>query len=242
MKWLVLSLPLTAVLSVFLFLAVIQVIPIEWGSVSLKPARTVTVYGTSQLERANEIASFTAGVNEVDENKEVAINRVNETVNKILSDVKTFGIAEEDIKTQNISINRIDDAYNLSSNNTSVRWAANNSVEITLRDIGKASALADLLAASGATNVYGPNFRLDEASQTEPELLKSAIEDAREKAQGVAQQTGSDLGKMLTVDESLSQQNPLYMLRSDMGGGGGAPTQPGTSTVSKTVMVVFELK
>jgi len=243
-RWFPLIFPLSCVLSVAFFFAIMAVVPIEWGSFSMKPARTVTVYGQSQEKRTNEIASYNAGVNEVDADKQKAIDKVNTTVDTILEQVKAFGIPEEDIQTQNISINRIDDAYNLNNPSSQVKWAANNSIEITLRDVTKANELADILARSGATNVYGPNFRLDDEVRSEDELLQSAIEDAREKAQGVANASGARLGKILTVDETLTQQSYPVMMRDSAGFGGGAPmaVEPGTSTVSKSVLVIFELR
>ncbi len=243
-KWFALVFPLSCVLTVLLFFAIVTVVPVEWGSFSTKPARTVTVYGVSQEKRTNEIASYNAGVNEVDTDKQAAIDKVNTSVNTILEQVKAFGIPEEDIQTQNISINRIDDAYNLNNPSSAVKWAANNSIEITLRDVGRASELADILARSGATNVYGPNFRLDDQERSEDELLKSAIEDASEKAAGVAAASGARLGKILTVDETMTQQSYPVMMRDAAGYGGGASmaVEPGTSMVSKTVLVIFELR
>jgi len=242
-KWLTLIVPLTAVLAITVFFAIITVVPIEWGSFSVAPGRTITVYGTSQEKRANEIASFTAGVNEVNADKQTAVDQVNQSVDAIINDLKEFGIAEEDIKTQNISINRIDDAYNLNNPSQEVRWAANNSVEVTLREAGRASELAHLLARSGATNGYGPNFQLHNENRSETELLQSAIEDAKTKAEQLATNAGASLGEILTIDESMSQNSPIVPMFESRGlGGGGTPVEPGTSTVSRTVMVVFELR
>lgn len=242
-KWFTLVVPLTAVLAIAVFFAVVTVVPIEWGSFSVKPARTITVYGTSQQQQANEIASFSVGVNEVDADKQIAVDKVNQSVDTIITDLKNFGIPDEDIKTQNLSINRIDDAYNLDNPSNEVRWAANNSVEVTLREVSRASELADLLAKSGATNVYGPNFRVDDANHSEDELLQSALDNAREKATRLAESTHSQVGKILTIDESLSQNSPITpMFDRAMGGGGGTPVEVGTSTVSKTILVIFELR
>lgn len=241
-KWLTLIVPLTAVLAITVFFAIITVVPIEWGSLAVAPSRTITVYGTSQEKRTNEIASFTAGVNEVNADKQTAVDQVNQSVETIIADLKEFGIAEEDIKTQNISINRIDDSYNLNNPSQEVRWSANNSVEVILRQADQASELADLLARSGATNVYGPNFQLDTESRSETELLQSAVEDAKTKAEQLAEKAGASLGEILTIDESMSQTSPIYPMLESRGAGGGTPVQPGTSTVSRTVMVVFELR
>lgn len=242
-KWLTLIVPLTAVLAITVFFAIVTVVPIEWGRLAVAPSRTITVYGTSQEKRTNEIASFTAGVNEVNADKQTAVDQVNQSVETIIADLKEFGIAEEDIKTQNISINRIDDSYNLNNPSQEVRWSANNSVEVILRQADRASELADLLARSGATNVYGPNFQLDNENRSETELLQSAIEDAKTKAEQLATNAGASLGEILTIDESMSQNSPIVpMFESRRLGGGGTPVEPGTSTVSRTVLVVFELR
>jgi len=242
-RWLILTMPLSLIMAIAVFFAIILRIPPEWGSLALKPSKTLTVYGTSKEQRTNEIASFSAGVNEYNVNKDIAINTVNETINTIISAVQEFGIPDEDIKTQNISVNRMDDPYWIQQGNEA-QWSVNNSVEITLRDVSRADELADLLSRSGASSVYGPNFRLDDdQAKSEVDLLNSAISDAREKATKIAAQNGTVLGDILTIDETMSNSNSFEPWRSSgMGGGPDAMALPGTSTVTKSVVVVFELE
>jgi len=235
------------VLSVLLIIAAF-VLPwknINWGRISTAPVEMVTVSGEAKTQQLNQIASFTAGVNAIKDNKEEAIKDVNDKMNALTEAIKTFGIPAADIKTQNLSIYQQQESYYDSGvqKMRSGQWNVNNSLEITLRDLTKATALAELLTKSGANNVYGPNFRFDDTSEAEKSLFAAAMEDAKSKAEIIAKASGRKLGKALVINEGASGSNlyPVYSLKDGMGGG-GVPVEPGSGTVSKTVTVSFGLE
>ena len=126
------------------------------------------------------------------------------------------------------------------------QWHVNNSIEITLRDTTKATALNDLLNASGANSVNGPNFRVDDTNMAanSADLLAAAVKNATEKATTMAKAGNRSLGKMMSVNENGGGAvYPItFAMAKDSAGGGSASVEPGTSTVSKSVTVVFELK
>ena len=67
--------------------------------------------------------------------------------------------------------------------------------------------------------------------------------DAKEKAGLMARSAGRKLGKVVGVSEGNSGN--IYPIYKSVGldlGGGGASAEPGTSTISKTLTVSFELK
>ena len=230
---------------VAIFLVGVFTIPwrlINWGKIEILPASTITVSGEAHLEEKSQIATFTAGVTAINDDKETAVSEVNQTIDEIINTVKAFGIAEEDIQTRNLSVNQTQEAF-IEDERRKVelgQWRANNTIEITLRDVDKASALADLLGESGATNVYGPNFSLDDTQDSEVVLLEEAIDNAREKADTIAKSSGRKLGKIVTVSEGSQQSSGIF--KSLPEAGGGTPIEPGTETVYKTVTVTFELR
>jgi uncharacterized protein YggE len=209
---------------------------------------TVTVVGESSSKQKNKIASFTAGVNVINDKKEDAVNEANKKMNDLVDSVKSFGISSDDIKTQNMSVYQQQDqtVYSpLSSGQQATKknqWVVNNTLEITLRDVSKAQDLANLLNKSGANNVYGPNFTVEENSSNGNDLFGSAIDDAKEKAQIIAKSAGRKLGKVVNVVETNNGIMPVYKTMSIDSVGAGAVAEPGTSTISKTLTVVFELK
>lgn len=214
---------------------------VNWGKVQLKQPEIVTVMGEAKTQQQNQLARFTAGVNIVKEKKEDAVLEVNQKVVALIDSLKTFGIAPEDIKTQNLSVYQQQD---LLKSTTKALWSVNNSIEIVLRDVNKTMDLTNLLNSSGANNVYGPNFGFDDTSAIQKTLFADAINDAKSKAEIIAKASGRKLGKVVVVNEgSNGGISPLYSAKADIGGlGGGAPVETGSATISQTVTVSFELQ
>src|SRR3989344_3187142 len=217
---------------------------VDWGSFALKPARTVTVVGEARSQKKSEIASFSAGVNAIGDDKEKAIAEVNGKVAAIIASVKEFGIKAEDIKTQNLNIYQNQETYYEEGRQKQRpgQWSVSNSIEMKLHDVDRASSLAELLGKSGANNVYGPNFSLDEDPTEADSLFSEALENAKEKAGNVAKASGKKLGNVLSITEGVSSNGPIPSCRMEGAGGGGAGLEPGSGTVSKSVTVVFELR
>lgn len=234
--------------TVIMVLVLVWVLPwsrISWGKITLQPSEVVTVTGEANTVEKNQLASFTAGVEAVNDNKDMAVDEVNKKVNDLIAAVKGFGIGDEDVQTQSISIYQSEESYFEGGvrKTRKGQWRVNNSIEITLRNIDRASELTDLLSSSGATNIYGPNFRMDEKNDAEKGLYEVAMKDAREKAESIARASGRKLGKVLSVnDGGTANTYPVYARMDMVGAGGGAPLEPGSSTVYKSMTVSFELK
>lgn len=214
---------------------------INWGGLQILPGRTITVVGEAQMQQKNQIATFTAGVTVVNDDKDAAVSEVNQKTEALIAAVKDFGVKSEDVKTQNLNVYQREETYYEEGRQKTRpgQWSVSNTIEIKLRNVDRASALADLLTKSGATNVWGPNFTLDESQPAEDSLLEEAIKDAQKKAEVIARASGRKLGKILSVSEGY-QPEPIF--RALEGAGGGAPVEPGSSMVKKVVTVVFELK
>lgn len=221
---------------------------VEWGSVTMRPAKLVTVSGQAKSEEKTQVATYTAGVGSVNINKDAAVKEVNDKLAEIVKSIKTFGIAEADIRTQNLSIYQDQESYWDQSGQTQRtrpgQWRVNNTVEVKLRAVDRAAELSDLLASTGATNVWGPNFAMEDTKDAENALLKAAIDDARKKAETIAEASGKKLGTIVSVNEDgiVNSLYPTLKMADGFGGGGGAVVEPGSQTVTKTVTVTFELK
>lgn len=212
---------------------------VNWGKISVLPASTITVTGEAKQDLTSQIANFSAGVTATNEDKQTAINEVNSVMEKIIKSVKDFGIDTKDIQTQQISV------YQTKEERLFVKdvWQASNSISVTLRDIAKVSALADLLQGSGATNVSGPNYSLDDTTQAQADLFSKAIDNAREKAGKIAAASQRKLGEVITVSEGSSNYpRPLFVGGMMVEKSVLTPVEPGTETVYQSVTVTFELK
>ncbi len=214
---------------------------VTWGRFKLTPGDTVTVVGEAKTKQKNQKASFSAGVSAVSDNKDTAVADVNKKTQAIVDAMKTFGVPPEDIKTQNLNVYQGEETYYEDGRQKSRlgQWRVSNTVEIILTDVERAQSLVDILTKSGATNIYGPNFSVDDTTDLEGGLIEEAMKNAREKAVRVAAASGRKLGKMVGFSEGYTPQPVLY--RMEGGGGGGGGFEPGSATVSKTVTLTFEL-
>lgn len=227
----------------------------HWGTLEMRPSATITVSGTAKKEQANQIATFTAGVESIEASKEDALNKANEAMNELIAKVKAFGIEDQDIKTENASVYQ-ETEYEAEimiypapdrGNAKKGDWRANNSVTIKLKDVAKAEELLAILNSSGANYVYGPNFSVDDLAQSNDELLTEAVANAREKAERIAKSNQQSVGKMISVTESgnypfyAAYESAMPMAMGSAKSITDANLEPGSSLSSKTVTVTFEL-
>lgn len=220
---------------------------IKFLPITLASQPTITVTGEAKLDQTPQVAHFSASVSVFNADKQTAVNEVNTQMEKLIKGLKDFGISPKDIQTQQVSVNEINNAVEIMiypPREKSKGWQAVNSISLILRNIDETSVLINLLQSSGATDVSGPSFSLDDTAKIQTDLLVKAIADAREKGQKAAVAGGRKLGKMITVNEGYSY-NPTPLYRAGAGKmeiAADAPVEPGTERVSQTVTVVFELK
>lgn len=217
---------------------------ITWGRIIQSSEGVVTVTGYAESEETNQMAVFTAGVNVVDDDKDKAVEEVNTKMTDLLKAVKDFGIAEEDIKTQSVSVFQLQETSpNVPGRVKPGQWSASNNVEIIMRDVDKAGGLTDVLNKSGATNVFGPSFQLDTKKQADDTLLEAAVADARTKAERMARAGGTKLGRVISIVEGGQAPTIFPLMRAEAKDlSVSAPVEVGTTKVSKTVTVVFGLR
>ncbi|CAN5289193.1 SIMPL domain-containing protein [soil metagenome] len=245
---------LGTILVLVVTVSILPVDKINWGRISILPAATITVTGSAEGTQTNQMATFNATVSSTNSDKATAVNKTNTSMTALIASLKNFGIADADIKTESVNVYQMPVAvpqtqtmmYPVPPQGTSNGdWQATNSITITLRDVSKASDLTDLLNKSGASNVYGPNLTVDPNSNNDSALLSKAVADAKAKAESIAKAGGQTLGKMINVQESgSSYPMPMYAVTGMMKDSAtlSAPVQPGTTNLSKSVTVVFELK
>ncbi len=216
-------------------------------SYKIAPKRTITVAGTSKGDYANQIATFYINLEYHNKEKDKAVEELNEKSKIAVEKIKEFGIDSKDIMTQNLNVYQREDPY-YEDGITKYKpneWYASYSIEITLRDLTKSTDFTEFLTSVESSSMWGPNLSIDSTKTDSDELLISAIEDAKQKAERMANSMGAKLGKVIKVEEGGTGSPVLYgIAREDslMMGGGGAPIEPGSTEISKTVTVTFELK
>jgi len=207
--------------------------------------KTITVTGNAKADYVNQISSYSLTIEYHNADKGKAVEELNNKVFETIDKIKQLGIEDKDIETQNLNIYQREEPY-VEDGETRYKpgdWYASYTINVTLRDLSKSVELTSLLAGVENSNLWGPNLIVDEDNINDEELLSKAVENARNKAEKMAEGMGGKVGKVLKIEENIDSGSPIYTLdQYYVETGGGVPIEPGSVTVSKSVIVTFELK
>ena len=120
-----------------------------------------------------------------------------------------------------------------------------NQVNVTIRDIDAVGDLLDAVVGAGANSIYGVQFFVDDPRPFSGEARTLAVEDATDKARQLAEATGMELGRVVSISEgAVSPPIEPVMARGGDEMSQAAmdtPIQAGTSQITVDVTMTFEL-
>ena len=203
----------------------------------------LAVSAQAEAKRVPDVATISAGV--VTQSVEAnAAMRANATqMDKVMDAIKAAGIAERDIQTSGINLNP-QYKYVDNQNPTITGYQANNTVSLKVRDIGKLGKVLDALVASGANQVNGPSFEIDQPEPAYDEARRGALKKAQARAAMYAQTLGLRVRRIVSISEGGGFRPPGPMPMMAMARGkaeADTAVSPGESTLSVNLDVVFEL-
>ncbi len=177
-----------------------------------------------------------------------ALDANSKDTQKVLDRLKAEGVADSAIETANVVVypNRYYDSDTGQEKTTGYR--AQNSVTVTFTDF---ELMADVFAAvteAGADSVHGPSWQLSEDNPAVLTALTKAVENARIKAEALAQAQGVNLGEAIVITEgSVSTPYPVYYDRQETSAGMDSsvtppPLNPQNIEVSATVSVTYPME
>lgn len=196
--------PVCLLLSSSLFIASCSKGQTDWRGVE-RSETLLSVSATGQTETTPDMASFSAGVENFAASAERASAQNSEKMEKVVEALLELGIAEKDIRTQSISMNRID--YGPRKG----QYQANNQLSVRVRDIDKASEAIGAATQAGANVLSGPTL-----SQSDPEASRlsaygNAYKAARARAEAYAEAAGMKIARVMVIrDGGASATPPPY--------------------------------
>jgi hypothetical protein len=250
-KWLVNG--LGGLLIAFIALLVVQQV-YNFNQVikNQKPANTISVSADGKVTATPDLATVTIGVLSQGATAVDVKNQNNDKVNKVIAFIKQQGIEDKDITTSQFSFYPQQDYNNGMPKITG--YQGNQSVTVKVRGIDKDQTVLEKVldgaVNNGANEINGVNLSIENPDALQQQARKLAISNAKTKAQGLAQEAGLTLGKVVSISESSSgYPGPIaYALDSAMGMGGTAVKsiapniQPGNQDITESMSVVFEVK
>ncbi|MEJ7826458.1 MAG: SIMPL domain-containing protein [Solirubrobacteraceae bacterium] len=206
--------------------------------------RTVSVTGESSTLVANDAARLTLGVQATRPTAKAALKAASGQMQRVIGAARAAGVPQADIRTQTISVGKL--VRRLKGGRTQSRgYRATQSIRVTVRDIARTGSVVDRAVGAGATQVSGPQFFVSNSALSYRDALGLAFDEAKAKAQLLADRAGAKLGPVLSIDEATGVERSSQSAASDVAASQPAPVTPaapGQSRLEATVTVVFELQ
>lgn len=233
---------------------------VETYSKSIQPGsfRSFSATGEGKVVAVPDVAEFSYGITNQGGKDLAVLQEQNSTKTQKINDfLKSKGIDEKDIKTENYSVEPRYQYYSCPEMGGAcppseiVGYTINQTVSVKVRDFKQVGSLLSGVVAAGANTVSQLSFTIDDPSKVKDEARAMAITKAREQAESIAKAGGFRLGQLLSVDEAY-QPMPYYGL--GMGGAmmekdvrSAAPAmapaiQPGSQEVVVSVVLRYEIK
>ena len=202
---------------------------------------TITVIGEGTVKIEPDTAQATVGVEIVGPTVKEASAEADVVMNAVFQALEGQGVAEKDMQTSNFSV-WTDQTYKPDGSPGEVAYRVSNQVNVTIRDLDKVGDILDAAMEVGANSIYGVSFSLSDPEEVESEARAKAVDDARAKAQELAQLTNLHLGMVVSVSEVIGAGGYYaggVREAALQGFGGGAPIMPGELEFTLQLQIVF---
>lgn len=124
-------------------------------------------------------------------------------------------------------------------------YRVSNTVQITVRDLSKVGQILDTAVSTGANNVQGIGFELENDKAMEGKLREGAIADARERAAAIAKLSQIELGEVISVSEVIGsggRGGPMPMAAGMDYAKNASPVESGEIQFEGRIEVVYSIK
>lgn len=197
--------------------------------------RSMSVSGTGRVTVVPDIAKINIGVRSEAEAVTDALDNNTSQANAISQALQDLGIAEDDIQTSNFNVYP-SDRYDPMTGQVEGRYfVVENTVNVTVRELSSLGEVLTAVVEAGANNIYGINFDVEDREAAVAEARKLAIEDAKAKAQAIADESGVELGEILNISVYSGSTPTMYYDAK-----GGAYSEAAVPIAAGTLAITME--
>ena len=211
---------------------------------SVFKATTLNLSAYGETRQAPDMATITLGVTTEAPSASEAMKLNADRMTQVIASLKKAGIDPRDIQTSGLNLNP---QYVYVENQPPKLngYQASNTVTIVVRDLKKLGSVVDASVNSGATNVGGISFGIEDSQASEDKARVEAVKALQAKANLYAQSLGYKVARLVTFSESggYAPQPPVVyasFARAEKMDA-GTPVEAGQLKVRIDVSATFEL-
>jgi uncharacterized protein YggE len=200
------------------------------------------VTGRGEVLLAPDIATIHIGVRTEGQDAAEAVASNNEQALQVANALRDLGVEAKDIQTSNFSIypqQQFDERGAV----TGTTYVVENTVFVTVRDLGRLGVLLDAVVSTGANSISGINFDVADKEEPMAEAREKAVQNARALAEQLASAAGVTLGEIQNISIVSGAPVPFFAGRGGLDQAAAeVPISPGQLSLTAEVTIVFEIR
>jgi uncharacterized protein len=198
----------------------------------------ITVTGVGHVDSVPDQAEFSLGITTKAATAREALAANSDRMRRLIAALKATGVAERDLKTQNVSI-----GPSYYGSDEPAGYSASNTVSVLIRELDRAGAVLQAASEAGANNVYGPSLTRADRESLEAQALEKAVDNARKRAETLAHAADVRLGSVTAIVEAVERGGyELFAARTAEDSTNDVPIEQGTEKIAASVTVTFALE
>ena len=227
-----------------------------------REVNTMTFVGYGEVFAVPDIADIYFTIRQEAKNAKEAQAKVAAIEAPVLEFLRENGVEDKDIKTTNASFNpQYSYQYDVKTvvpcvpeygcpprpgRNIITGYEAYESITVKVRDTDQVGEIMQGLGSLRVSDLSGPNFTIDNEDELKSEARKKAIDDAKAKAEALADDLGVRLGRVAGFSENGVY--PVFYGRTTMMEADAvtpkafAEIPKGENVISSSVTVTYEIR
>lgn len=202
----------------------------------------LSVTGEGRSEARPDMATITVGVATQAQTAREALSENNARLGAVLEQLKATGIEDRDVQTSGLSMGPMID-YSVRGKARVTGYQVSNQLTVRVRALDDLGAILDQTVSDGANEFRGLSFGLAEPGPAIDAARVAAVQDARRKAEIMAEAAGVTLGRVMSISEQMSHAPITLRTRSSamMAEAASVPVAEGEVSYTVVVEMVWEI-
>jgi len=163
------------------------------------PAKLITVSGTATVSTMPDEVLVDFGVRTQAGSSADALAANSVKMQSVLEALADAGIEQKDIETVRMEVNQ--QKLDRGTKHEQTVYVAQNTVEVTIRDLSGSGSVIDAAVAAGADQVQDIRFQVSNPTDVHTEALQEAVRGARAKADAMAAAAGARVTGVVSIRE-----------------------------------------
>jgi len=185
---------------------------------------TVVTNGEGVVQAVPDRAYIVVGAESRASSAKDAQKKNTEVMEPVQRKLRSAGVPAEAIRTIGYDVQYEWDYVN--NRRVGRGYVARNTIEVRVDNIDRVGEYLEIAVESGATTLGGVRFDLKDRTKLERDALRSAVADARGKAEAAAAGAGRAIERIIRIDEHGAVATPMQTFARPMAREVAADTAP----------------